>query len=222
MLHSPSPPDGFGRSATCSALCMPTTEPALPSPASEDADPASAFADLNDADGGWQAGTATLPPIIDLEASGFGRDSYPIEVGFVLEDGRTGCTLIRPEPGWTHWDGAAERVHGITQAVLLDRGRSVAEVARWLNDHLRGRTVYTDAWAHDYPWLARIFDAAGVVPRFRVGHLRTLLDDEQALAWHSRLLEVRGHPRPPRHRASVDAREIRAALALTLGSPHTR
>ena len=28
-----------------------------------------------------------LPPIIDVEASGFGRGSFPIEVGFVMADG---------------------------------------------------------------------------------------------------------------------------------------
>ena len=41
-------------------------------------------------------GTADVPTILDLEASGFGRDSYPIEVGYVLPDGSSFCSLIRP------------------------------------------------------------------------------------------------------------------------------
>ncbi len=159
---------------------------------------------------------AGLPAVIDLEASGFGRQSYPIEVGFVLEDGRAGCTLIRPEADWTHWSPQAERTHGITRELLLQRGRPALEVARWLNQHLAGRTVYSDGWAHDYPWLARLFDAASLAPRFRIGHLRTLLDETQAEAWQHRLAAVRAAQQGQRHRASVDARHIRAALASTM------
>lgn len=42
------------------------------------------------------------PLIIDLEASGFGRDSYPIEVGVALDYDRKFCSLIRPQPQWAH------------------------------------------------------------------------------------------------------------------------
>ena len=56
--------------------------------------------------------TAAPPPaVLDVEASGFGRESYPIEVGYVLSGGQTYCSLIRPLPEWTHWDPQAERVH---------------------------------------------------------------------------------------------------------------
>ena len=51
-----------------------------------------------------------VPACLDMEASGFGRHSYPIEVGFVLGDGQSWCTLIRPAADWTHWDPAAERL----------------------------------------------------------------------------------------------------------------
>jgi len=47
------------------------------------------------------------PAVLDIEASGFGRDSYPVEIGYVLPDGQTWCTLIRPAPAWTHWDATA-------------------------------------------------------------------------------------------------------------------
>ncbi len=40
-----------------------------------------------------------LPTVIDVEASGFGAGSYPIEVGVAFPDGRSWCCLIRPEPG---------------------------------------------------------------------------------------------------------------------------
>ena len=58
------------------------------------------------------------PYIIDVEASGFGSDSYPIEVGLALEPGERFCTLIRPLDHWDHWDEQAESVHKISR----DRG----------------------------------------------------------------------------------------------------
>ena len=53
--------------------------------------------------------SADTPLIIDVEASGFGGASYPIEIGVALDDGHKYCALILPEPEWTHWDAAAER-----------------------------------------------------------------------------------------------------------------
>ena len=76
---------------------------------------------------------AAAPAVLDVEASGFGRHSYPVEVGYVLPDGSTFCTLIRPEPEWTHWDPEAERLHHITRELALLRGKPVAEVVRLLD-----------------------------------------------------------------------------------------
>ena len=120
------------------------------------------------------------PAILDIEASGFGRDSYPIEVGFVLPDGSAFCSLIRPAGHWTHWDSAAEQVHHIHRETLLVHGRPVTEVARWLNDQLHGLTLYSDGWAHDYPWLGALYEEAGLVPSFRLDNLRALLTEAQA------------------------------------------
>ena len=61
-----------------------------------------------------EPGLLFVPAVLDIEASGFGRDSFPVEVGFVLPDGETFCTLIRPAAGWTHWDDSAERLRGMT------------------------------------------------------------------------------------------------------------
>ena len=47
---------------------------------------------------------ASLPCVIDIEASGVGRRSYPIEVGYVMPDARAVCMLIRPADDWQHWD----------------------------------------------------------------------------------------------------------------------
>jgi hypothetical protein len=153
-----------------------------------------------------------LPAILDVEASGFGRDSYPIEIGYVLPDGTSFCTLIRPASHWTHWDTAAEYVHHIRRESLAQHGRSIDDVAQLLNERLRGMTLYSDGWANDYPWLAALFEEADCVPHFRLDSLRGLLSDDEARAWHTTKQSVSREMSLPRHRASADARLLQLTL----------
>ena len=152
------------------------------------------------------------PAVLDMEASGFGRDSYPIEVGYVLSDGQTYCSLIRPMPGWTHWDPAAERVHRIPQAAVQSNGREVGEVARHLNERLEGQVLYCDGWAHDYTWLATLFEAAGLTPTFRLENLRVLLSERELAYWDVLKRQVTQEMRLQRHRASSDAKVLQRTL----------
>ena len=103
-----------------------------------------------------------LSAIIDLEASGFGKGSYPIEVGFVLPQGAMYCTLIVPAPHWRHWDTQAESIHPFTREILLAHGKAAPVVARSLNQQLRGLTIYSEGWANDYTWLSLLFDEAAM------------------------------------------------------------
>src|SRR5689334_15524333 len=112
-----------------------------------------------------------LPVFVDVEASGFGRGSYPIEIGFVDSDGQAFCCLIHPVPDWRHWDDGAEALHGISRDLLMRHGRPPEWVAAEMNARLRGKTVYCDGWAHDYPWLARLYDSADLVPSFELRDL---------------------------------------------------
>ncbi len=147
----------------------------------------------------------SAPAFIDVEASGLGRGSYPIEIGISLPDGDRQCWLIRPPPHWTHWDAAAEAIHRIPRIRLLDRGRPADEVAAELNEHLKGRIVYSDAWGNDMPWVARLYEEAGLPQRFRIESLRRLLDESQAAAWHGAKAAVMAREGCARHRASCDA-----------------
>lgn len=147
----------------------------------------------------------TAPSIMDIEASGFGRASYPIEIGYVLGDGSSFCTLVKPAPGWTHWDESAERVHHIARETAERHGRPVGEVARLLNDRLKGQTLFSDGWGHDYPWLGALFEEAGVVPLFRLDSLRKLLSEPEARAWNAARERVASEFSVARHRASNDA-----------------
>jgi hypothetical protein len=153
-----------------------------------------------------------MPAVLDVEASGFGRKSYPIEVGFVLPDGYAYCTLIRPEPQWTHWDAQAEATHHIPRAIVVERGLPVNEVARSINRQLAGQTVYSDGWANDYSWLGALFDAADMTPSFRLDNLRALLSEDQADQWHTVKAQVAQELGLQRHRASADARLLQLTL----------
>ena len=146
-----------------------------------------------------------VPTIIDLEASGFGSQSYPIEVGFSLPNGRLECTLIRPEPSWTHWDDSAYAVHGITRELLLAFGKPADQVALWLNKQLKGMTVYSDAWGHDYAWLAVLFDAANLAPSFKLEHLASIMPECESARWNQLHQEIEMELGLKRHRASNDA-----------------
>lgn len=152
------------------------------------------------------------PAVLDVEASGFGRNSYPIEVGYALPNGQVFCALIRPEPHWTHWDPEAEHIHHISRELLFAKGRPVIEVARLLNEQLRGQTVYSDGWSNDYSWLGNLFEVADLSPSFRLENLRALLLEDEADHWHEVKQQVAHERGPQRHRASADARLLQLTL----------
>ena len=164
-------------------------------------------------------GADEVPTVIDIEASGFGPKSYPIEVGFCLPDGSTFCTLIRPEPEWTHWDPQAEKLHHIPRDIAVQRGRSVAEVAQLLNAQLRGQTVYSDGWANDYSWVGALFDVAELSPHFKLENLRALLLESEANHWHEYKLQVALELGTQRHRASAGARLLQLTLQRVRSQP---
>jgi len=153
-----------------------------------------------------------LPTILDIEASGFGRGSYPIEIGFSDGEGSLFCSLILPEADWTHWDEGAEALHGISRDLLRSRGRTARWMAEQLNARLRGQTVYCDGWGHDYTWLARLYEAVEQRMSFQLDDLRKLLNEDEAGRWRGVTEAVRARQLLTRHRASSDARVLQLAL----------
>lgn len=91
-------------------------------------------------------------------------------------------------------------------------------MARELNRRLHGQVVYSDGWAHDYAWLARLYEAAGRAPSFRLDHLRRVLDEEAAARWQAARQQVLAQRPDPRHRASSDARVLQQTW-LSLQAP---
>lgn len=159
----------------------------------------------------------TAPPIIDLEASGFGRGSYPIEVGIALADRAVHSFLIKPEPDWTHWSDEAEKIHGISREQLQKEGMSIEDIALMLNDMLRGQTLYSDAWSFDSSWIGRLFDSAGIVQRFRIETINKLLKPEQVEFWHPTKEAVLEDLGLKAHRAGIDVRVLQETYLRIAG-----
>jgi len=145
------------------------------------------------------------PIVLDIEASGFGRGSYPIEVGFVDHSNERYCSLIRPLPDWTHWSADAERTHGISRQELLSQGRSPRDVVLELNEQLRGCQVYSDCWVVDHPWLLRLFFAVNIEPSFQLSPIELIMTEAQVEIWDEVHQQVMAKSTLQRHRASADA-----------------
>jgi len=156
-----------------------------------------------------------IPIILDVEASGFGKGSYPIEVGFALPDKNTFCSLIKPLGSWTHWSLGAEEVHGISRETLQQCGHPVKEVAEQLNHHLANKTVYSDGWGYDLSWVSLLYEAAGLPMNFQIETLYTLLHEDQLVLWEKTRNEVISDLGIKRHRASSDARIIQETFIRT-------
>ncbi|SFK57648.1 hypothetical protein SAMN03159338_0100 [Sphingomonas sp. NFR04] len=161
---------------------------------------------------------------LDFEASSLGKRSYPIEVAWVFEDGRSEAHLIRPAPDWDDWDPAAEAIHHIPRPTLLADGEPHDAVAQRMLDQLTGHDLLASAPSWDGKWLSTLLRAAGL-PR----HSLRLRDTEAAWRETARaVLEARVPPAlldatiedllvhadmqdraPPAHRALADAQEER-------------
>ncbi|NMN06732.1 MULTISPECIES: transcriptional regulator [unclassified Novosphingobium] len=111
---------------------------------------------------------------LDFEASSLAKLSYPIEVGWVFEDGASAQYLIRPAPAWTDWDERAATIHGIARDELA-QGTPHAEVARVMVEQLTAHDLLASAPSWDGKWLSALLRAAGY-PR----HTLRLRDSDEA------------------------------------------
>lgn len=162
---------------------------------------------------------------LDCEASGL--TGFPIEIGFarVLQDRSivTESKLIRHDE-WLDelqlWDWQAEQIHKISRSNIMKFGRSVIEVARWLNSELAGRIVLIDS-VKDQAWVDMLFAAAGQVRDFAFAEVIDTVrsGDEVDREVFERLTWDLGNRRP--HRAAEDARQWAEAYmgALLPGQP---
>ena len=156
------------------------------------------------------------PSIIDVEASGFGSKSYPIEIGVVRYDGAKWCKLIRPLDNWIHWDKDAEKLHGISREMLIAHGESSIKVCHELNAFLSNTIVYSDGWVVDSSWLIKLFSEASVPMSFSCRAIEYLLSESQMEHWHDVKTQIENSSGEKRHRASTDAMVIQRTFMQTL------
>jgi hypothetical protein len=90
------------------------------------------------------------------------------------------------------------------------------DVAMFLNEILEGKTIYTDGWVVDKPWLTTLFHAAGVPMNFTVSSLEMILSPDQMAVWHDTKDQVIEDMDLKRHRASYDAMIIQETYKRTL------
>ncbi|MBF0268785.1 MAG: hypothetical protein HQL44_09340 [Alphaproteobacteria bacterium] len=115
-----------------------------------------------------------MPVFIDLEASAL-ENGYPIEVGWVAVDEGNRFSgksfLIRTDPHWLKscaWDYAAEAAHGISQALLNEKGLPPADVARLIDSAIEAGPAFTDNPGADGHWLRILFSATDIAMRLRL------------------------------------------------------
>ena len=157
--------------------------------------------------------------VIDLEASGLGYGTYPIEVGVALirrldQPVLTWSMLIKPTADWLKfglWSSQSAAVHGILISELQESGRAATDVADWLNATFATKTIVaSDAPRHDQDWLDTLFRAADREQLFTLRHLEVLTsgfssDDLRQLAYL-----LKRSPVP--HRAGPDASRLATLL----------
>lgn len=156
---------------------------------------------------------------LDFEASSLADDSYPIEVGWVFEDGRSESHLIRPAPAWTDWDAEAAGLHGLTRQRLEVEGEPHDRLARRVLETLGPHVVYVSAPSWDGKWLSVLLRAAGL-PRHAMRFKPTAQAHAEAIAeaWGREptpqevetivtLARLDLATEPVRHRALADAEQ---------------
>ncbi|HOP19096.1 MAG TPA: hypothetical protein PLV61_08600 [Parvularculaceae bacterium] len=154
---------------------------------------------------------------IDLEASGLGSKSWPVEVGFAFIEGAPQSTLIRPDATWSDeaWDKGAEALHGLTRAELDRDGQNIRDVCRSLNKSLAGAEVYSDAPDWDGFWLFRLFMAANMRQQFAVHDFGKLIRPI-AGSREGELQERAARLAPRRHRTNDDVRHLQTLYGLAV------
>lgn len=157
---------------------------------------------------------------LDIEASGLSPDSYPLEIGIVLPDDSSWCSLIEPAKTWDHWSKEAEALHQITRENIEHYGKAISEVAHTLNTLLKGKTVYSDCWVLDDRWLRKLYLEARMTPSFRLTDIMYILKEDDFLSWETTKSNVAKELNMHRHRATNDARILQESFSRITHQRH--
>ncbi len=149
---------------------------------------------------------------LDFEASSLARQSYPIEVAWVFEDGASESHLIRPARGWDDWDEQAEAIHHIPREELLRDGMRHDALARRMVALLSGHDLTASAPSWDGKWLSALLRASGL-PR----HALRLRDTEDVQRETARAI-LQTHVAGEHLETEVERLRVAAIEALPQGA----
>jgi len=95
---------------------------------------------------------------LDFEASSLSKHSYPIEIAWVFEDGRSRTFLLKPAPDWS---AKAEAIHGIPRELLEREGADTTVIVQEMMATLIGADLVASAPSWDGKWLSALLIAGG-------------------------------------------------------------
>ncbi|TAV52920.1 3'-5' exonuclease [Rhizobium leguminosarum] len=158
-----------------------------------------------------------MPIFLDFEASSLTESSFPIEIAWVFEDGRSRTFLIRPAPRWTGWSRKSEAIHGISRQTLMAEGTEISEIVNEMIGTLSGKDLVASAPWWDGKWLGDLLQAAGL-PRhsLQIRETDEAFEDAARTALGSAAtgdalislvddIDTGSEPKRPAHRALPDA-----------------
>jgi hypothetical protein len=146
---------------------------------------------------------------LDFEASSLSDRSYPIEIAWVFENGRSESHLIARAPGWNDWDDVSESIHGISRAMLEAEGEPHDLVATRMVEALAGHDLFASAPSWDGKWLSVLLREAAL-PR----NLLRLRDTDQAIR---ETVEEILRPVLSRDRLEIEIHDVVATAAASQG-----
>ena len=148
---------------------------------------------------------------LDFEASSLDAGSYPIEIGWVDEDGQGESYLIQPHWSWRGWSKRSEAIYHITQDMLRD-GTDATVVARRVQTILSDANIISDEPAFDAYWLEMLLKVIDAPP-LRVSDIDALIGLEMRRVLSAITAEPNTSEWYRQSRLRMDEAQIQAVMA---------
>lgn len=97
---------------------------------------------------------------VDVEASTLDTDTFPIEIGWSVDDEQDPPSfLIKPAPGWDSTDAyqAGKACHGIPYVDLVAKGVHLLDIPGCLDKAWAGAILVSDNPQFDQNWVAQVY-----------------------------------------------------------------
>lgn len=158
---------------------------------------------------------------IDIEASGLGDNSFPLEIGWTKDGIDIHEFFIKPHVSWDieEWDPNAENLHGISKDFILENGINSIDIALIMNEHLSGYTLLSDSHLNDIKWINKLFVSNEIKREFKIVSIDLFLNklgltDDQV---HQAFFEARKLS-PPNNSVYADVKFMFEAVTIGMNS----